>query len=106
MSDLSAIAGLLWNEHREHARLPVACQQESARGFRPGRHGGVRTLVGGYFPNGREEAIPLPSATVTVWPAFTLLSLSACPLGQRISMASALSRCPRPNVSTSSLADK
>jgi hypothetical protein len=57
------------------------------------------------FPNWRRAVIPFPSVTVTVAPAATSVSRSTCPLGQRISMLSALSCCPRPKVSTNSLAE-
>src|SRR6266851_3539540 len=58
------------------------------------------------FPNLRVEVMPFPSVTVTVWPAVASESRSIWPLGQRISMVSALSLCARPNVKTSSLAER
>ncbi len=44
--------------------------------------------------------------TTTVWPALAFETRSTWPLGQRISTASAWSLCARPNVNTSSLAER
>lgn len=58
------------------------------------------------FANGFTAMIPEPSFTVMICPARTFASLSTCPLGQRISTASACAFAPRPKVSTSSLDER
>ena len=66
----------------------------------------AKAYLGVYFTNDRALVWLLASVTVMVCPAFVAPSLSTCPEGQRISMESALVCWSRPNVRTSSLAER